>query len=164
MLQQRDIRYKKEQFTDKGKDTLLNSYTKDKFQSVYYKLQAKGVRPQRRTCRIQLSAGEAPTKRSRPASENSRIQSSSTVLFHQEPGTYCIPLLLSHYYIPSGPWRSNSSKFSTLPRGSGPAIQRSSKAMTTQWRPSIKTTHPYQSPQSFCKAIAACQLNGETRL
>ena len=33
---------------------------------------------------------------------------SSTVLLHQEPDTYCIPLLLSRYYMPSGPWRPNS--------------------------------------------------------
>jgi hypothetical protein len=30
-LQQRDIQYKKEQFTNKGRDTLLNSYTEDEF-------------------------------------------------------------------------------------------------------------------------------------
>ena len=31
MQQQKDIQYKKEQFTNKGKNTLLNSYTKNKF-------------------------------------------------------------------------------------------------------------------------------------
>ena len=30
-LQQRDMQCKKEQFVDKGKDTLLDSYTKDEF-------------------------------------------------------------------------------------------------------------------------------------
>ena len=30
-LQQRDAQYKKEQFANKGRDTLLNGYTKDKF-------------------------------------------------------------------------------------------------------------------------------------
>ena len=43
ILQQRDIQHKKEQFANKGRDTLFNSYTKDKFQSVYYKFQARGV-------------------------------------------------------------------------------------------------------------------------
>ena len=31
ILQWRDIQYKKEQFVNKGRDTLLNSYTEDKF-------------------------------------------------------------------------------------------------------------------------------------
>jgi hypothetical protein len=31
MLQWRDTQYKKERFTDKGRDILLNSYTEDKF-------------------------------------------------------------------------------------------------------------------------------------
>ena len=43
MLQQRDAQYKKEQFANKGRDTLFNSYTKNKFQSVYHKLQARGA-------------------------------------------------------------------------------------------------------------------------
>ena len=43
MLQQRDMQRKKEQFVDKGRDTLLNSYAKDEFQSIYYKLWARGA-------------------------------------------------------------------------------------------------------------------------
>ena len=43
MLQQRDIQCKKEQFINKGRDTLFNSYIKDKFKGVCYKLQAKGA-------------------------------------------------------------------------------------------------------------------------
>ena len=43
ILQRRAIQRKKEQFTNKGRDTLLNDYTKDKFQSVYCKLQARGA-------------------------------------------------------------------------------------------------------------------------
>ena len=43
MLQWKDIQYKKEQFINKGKDTFFNSYTKDKFQSIYYKFQARGA-------------------------------------------------------------------------------------------------------------------------
>ena len=33
----------KKQFANKGRDTLLNSYTKDKFQSIYHKLWARGA-------------------------------------------------------------------------------------------------------------------------
>ena len=43
MLQQRDIQCKKEQFVDKGRDTLLNSYTKNKFKGVCCELQARGT-------------------------------------------------------------------------------------------------------------------------
>ena len=42
-LQRRDAQRKKEQFTNKGRDTLFNGYTKDKFQSVSCKLQARGT-------------------------------------------------------------------------------------------------------------------------
>ena len=42
-LQRRDAQREKKQFADKGRDTLLNSYTKNEFQSVCYKLQARGA-------------------------------------------------------------------------------------------------------------------------
>ena len=42
-LQRRDAQRKKEQFANKGKDTLLDGYTKDEFQSVYRKLWARGA-------------------------------------------------------------------------------------------------------------------------
>ena len=42
MLQQRDAQCEKEQFTNKGRDTLLNSYTKNKFKATYYQLQDRG--------------------------------------------------------------------------------------------------------------------------
>ena len=38
VLQRRDVQYNKEEFTDKGRDTLLDGYIKDKFKSIYYKL------------------------------------------------------------------------------------------------------------------------------
>ena len=38
VLQRRDALREKEQFADKGRDTLLNKYIKDKFKSVYRKL------------------------------------------------------------------------------------------------------------------------------
>ena len=37
-LQWRDAQREKKQFANKGRDTLLNGYTEDKFQSIYYKL------------------------------------------------------------------------------------------------------------------------------
>ena len=37
-LQQRDAQRAKEQFADKGRDMLLDSYTEDKFEQVCYKL------------------------------------------------------------------------------------------------------------------------------
>jgi hypothetical protein len=37
-LQQRDTQQEKEQFADKGKDTLLDSYTEDEFKQVCHKL------------------------------------------------------------------------------------------------------------------------------
>jgi hypothetical protein len=37
-LQQRDAQQEKEQFADKGRDTLLNSYTEDEFKQVCHKL------------------------------------------------------------------------------------------------------------------------------
>ena len=43
MLQWRDVQHEKEQFADKGKDTLLNGYTKDKFKGICCKLQARGA-------------------------------------------------------------------------------------------------------------------------
>ena len=43
MLQQRDVQHKKEQFIDKGRDTLFNGYTKDEFKGVYCELQARGT-------------------------------------------------------------------------------------------------------------------------
>ena len=42
-LQQRDAQCEKEQFINKGRDTLFNSYTKDKFKGVYCELQARGA-------------------------------------------------------------------------------------------------------------------------
>ena len=42
VLQRRDMQRDKKQFIDKGRDTLLNGYTEDKFKSVCYKLQAHG--------------------------------------------------------------------------------------------------------------------------
>ena len=41
----------------------------------------------------------------------------STVLFHQELDTYCIPLLLLRCYIPSGPWRPNTIGLQSLENG-----------------------------------------------
>ena len=38
VLQRRNAQRDKEQFTDKGRDTLLDRYTEDKFKSVYHKL------------------------------------------------------------------------------------------------------------------------------
>ena len=38
VLQQKDAQQEKEQFADKGKDILLNRYTKNKFKSVCCKL------------------------------------------------------------------------------------------------------------------------------
>ena len=43
MLQQRDAQRKKEQFANKGRDTLLNGYTKEEFQSVCRELQTRGA-------------------------------------------------------------------------------------------------------------------------
>ena len=42
-LQWRDIQYKKEQFSNKGRDALFNSYTEDKFKGVCCKFQARGT-------------------------------------------------------------------------------------------------------------------------
>jgi hypothetical protein len=42
-LQQKDAQHKREQFADKGHDTLLDSYTEDEFESVCRKLWAKGA-------------------------------------------------------------------------------------------------------------------------
>jgi hypothetical protein len=42
-LQRKDTQHKREQFVDKGRDTLLDSYTEDEFKSVYYELWAKGA-------------------------------------------------------------------------------------------------------------------------
>ena len=37
-LQQRDAQREKEQFADKGRDTLLDSYTEDEFEQVCHEL------------------------------------------------------------------------------------------------------------------------------
>jgi hypothetical protein len=42
LLQQRDAQWEKEQFADKGRDTLLNGYTEDEFKWVCYELWAQG--------------------------------------------------------------------------------------------------------------------------
>ncbi|OCK76547.1 hypothetical protein K432DRAFT_408085 [Lepidopterella palustris CBS 459.81] len=41
-LQYRDAKLKREQFADKGRDTLLDGYTEKKFTSIYHKLWARG--------------------------------------------------------------------------------------------------------------------------
>jgi hypothetical protein len=38
LLQQRDAQQAKEQFADKGRDTLLDSYTEDEFEQVCHEL------------------------------------------------------------------------------------------------------------------------------
>jgi hypothetical protein len=42
-LQRRDTQREKEQFADKGRDTLLDGYTEDEFESVCHELWAKGA-------------------------------------------------------------------------------------------------------------------------
>ena len=37
-LQRRDAQYDREQFTDKGRDTLLDGYTEEEFESLCYTL------------------------------------------------------------------------------------------------------------------------------
>jgi len=68
--------------------------------------------PPRPTGRNRLSAGGAPTKRSRPAQENSRIQSFFSLhLLIENPDTHRSPSTVVTLLRTQEPWHSNMMRY-----------------------------------------------------